>query len=178
VNATVIERKGTVPGDWKKITMADLEMLSVGHRQLIPEDYLDANNHMNVMWYTHLFSCGLGDTFRRVGLTTEYFRQCHATTFALEGHVRYFNEVRVAQQVTIRTRVIGRSDKRFHIVHFMSNDDLGKLAATMEAIGTHVDFEARRSAPFPPHIAAAFDRLLAEHSQLPWPAPLCGAMHV
>jgi hypothetical protein len=38
--------------DWKKITLADLEMLSVGHRQKIPEDYLDTNNHMNVMWYT------------------------------------------------------------------------------------------------------------------------------
>ncbi|HEV3299286.1 MAG TPA: hypothetical protein VG055_06585 [Planctomycetaceae bacterium] len=37
--------------DWKKITPADLEMLPVGHRQKIPEDYLDANNHMNVMWY-------------------------------------------------------------------------------------------------------------------------------
>jgi hypothetical protein len=36
--------------DWKKITLADLEMLPVGHRQKIPEDYLDANNHMNVMW--------------------------------------------------------------------------------------------------------------------------------
>ena len=35
--------------DWKKITLADLEMLPVGHRQKIPEDYLDANNHMNVI---------------------------------------------------------------------------------------------------------------------------------
>ncbi len=164
--------------DWKRITLKDLEMLPVGHRQKIPEDYLDANAHMNVMWYTHLFSCALEDIWNRVGLTSEYFEKNHATTFALEGHVRYFNEVRVGQHVTVRTRVIGRSDKRFHILHFMSNDDAGTLAATMEAIGTHVDFRARRSSPFPSHIAAAFDRLLAEHSQLPWPAPLCGAMHV
>jgi hypothetical protein len=37
--------------DWKKITMADLETLPVGHRQRIPEDYLDANNHMNVILF-------------------------------------------------------------------------------------------------------------------------------
>ncbi len=37
--------------DWKTITVADLEMLPVGHRQRIPEDYLDANNHMNVMLF-------------------------------------------------------------------------------------------------------------------------------
>jgi acyl-CoA thioester hydrolase len=164
--------------DWKQITLKDLEMLSVGHSQRIPEDYLDANAHMNVMWYTHLFSCGLQDIWNRVGLTSEYFEKNHATTFALESHVRYFNEVRVGQHVTIRTRVIGRSEKRFHILHFMSNDDAGMLAATMEAIGTHVDFLTRRSSPFPLHISAAFDQLLAEHSRLPWPALLCGAMHV
>ncbi len=86
--------------------------------------------------------------------------------------------MRVGQHITVRTRVIGRSEKRFHILHFMSNDDSGTLAATLEAIGTHVDFRLRKSSPFPQHIAAAFDHLLAEHSQLPWPAPLCGAMHV
>ena len=85
-----------------------------------------------------------------VGLTNEYFETNQAGTFALEGHVRYFNEVRVGQHVTIRTRVIGRSDKRFHILHFMTNDDTGKLAATMEAIGTHVDLRIRRSAPVSP----------------------------
>jgi hypothetical protein len=35
--------------DWKRITLKDLEILPVGHRQKIPEDYLDANNHMNVI---------------------------------------------------------------------------------------------------------------------------------
>jgi acyl-CoA thioester hydrolase len=164
--------------NWKTITLSDLEMLPIGHRQRIPEDYLDANCHMNVMWYTHLFSCALMQVWNTVGLTNEYFEKNHATTFALESHVRYFHEVRVGQQVTVRTRAIARSDKRFQMLHFMSNDDAGKLAATMEAIGTHVDFKIRKASPFPLHIAAAFDRLLAEHSKLSWPAPLCGAMHV
>ena len=162
--------------DWKKITMADLEMLAVGHRQKILEDYLDANNHMNVMWYTHLFSCAMQEIFVRVGLTSDYFEKNHAGTFALEGHIRYFNEVRVGQQVTVRTRFIGRSDRRFHFIHYMSNDDRQVLSATMESIGTHVDLQIRRSAPFPPQIAAAFDRLAAEHSKLPWPPLLCGCM--
>jgi acyl-CoA thioester hydrolase len=164
--------------NWKHITLADLEMLPVGHRQKILEDYLDANNHMNVMWYTHLFSCALGEVFQRIGLTSEYFAANHAGTFALEGHMRYINEVRVGQQVTIRTRAIGRSDRRFHFLHFMTNDDTGKLASTLEGIGTHVDLNLRRSAPLPAQIASAFDSLLAEHARLPWAAPLCGAMKV
>ena len=164
--------------DWKKVTMADLETLPVGHRQKILEDYLDANNHMNVMWYTHLFSCALGQTFNQIGLTSEYFEKNHTGTFALEGHIRYFNEVRVGQQVTVRTRAVGRSDRRFHFIHYMSNDDKRVLAATMEGIGTHVDLNLRRSSPFPPQVAAPFDRLAAQHAALPWPALLCGAMKV
>jgi acyl-CoA thioester hydrolase len=164
--------------DWKKITVADVEMLSVNYQQRITESYLDDFKHMNVMWYTHLFSCALDDIFQRVGLTQEYFEANQAGTFALEGHVRYINEVRVGQQVSIRTRAVGRSDRRFHFLHFMTNDDTGKLSATLEAIGTHVDLRIRRSAPFPAHVATEFDRLLAEHSQLPWAAPVCGAMKV
>jgi acyl-CoA thioester hydrolase len=164
--------------DWKKITVADVEMLPVNYQQRITESYLDDYRHMNVMWYTHLFSCALDDIFQRVGLTQEYFEANHTGTFALEGHVRYINEVRVGQQVSIRTRAVGRSDRRFHFLHFMTNDDTGKLSATLEAIGTHVDLRIRRSAPFPPQVAAAFDQLLAEHAKLPWLPPVCGAMGV
>jgi|HubBroStandDraft_6_1064221.scaffolds.fasta_scaffold178080_3 acyl-CoA thioester hydrolase len=164
--------------DWKKITVADVEMLRVNYQQRITESYLDDYKHMNVMWYTHLFSCALDDIFQRVGLTQEYFEANHTGTFALEGHVRYINEVRVGQQVSIRTRAIARSDRRFHFLHFMTNDDTANLSATLEAIGTHVDLKIRRSAPFPPQVAAAFDELLAEHARLPWPAPVCGAMKV
>jgi acyl-CoA thioester hydrolase len=164
--------------DWKKITPADVELLPVGYRKVVPPEWLDGNNHMNVMWYTHLFSYGLGEVFRRVGLTKDYFETHQAGTFALESHVRYLKEVRVGQQVTVRTRVVGRSEKRFHFLHLMTNDETQVLAAVSEVVGTHVDLRTRRSSPFSPEVAAAFDHLLAEHSQLPWPAPLCGAMRV
>jgi len=164
--------------DWKKITLTDLEMLPIGYRTQITESYLDEYRHMNVMWYTHLFSCALDEVFQRVGLTNEYFEANHAGTFALEGHIRYLNEVRVGQQVTIRTRAIGRSEKRFHFLHFMTNDDTHALAATLEAIGTHVDLNIRRSAPFPAQVADAFDRLLDDHRRLPWAPPICGSMRV
>jgi len=36
----------------------DLSSLPVLHRADIPETYLDEMGHMNVMWYTHLFSEG------------------------------------------------------------------------------------------------------------------------
>jgi len=162
--------------DWKSLKISDLEALPVGLRVVIPDDYSDANCHMNVMWYTHLFSRSLEDFFRHVGLTYEYFAANQVSTFALASHTRYFNEVRVGQQVTVRTRAIGRSDRRFHLLHLMTNDDRQVLAATMEGVGTHVDMRLRKSSPFPEAVAAAFDRMLQEHNALPWPPLLCGAL--
>ncbi len=162
--------------NWKQITLADLESLPLGYRQTVPAEWLDGNAHMNVMWYTHLFSCALGDLFKRVGLTKEYFVTNQAGTFALEGHIRYLNEVREGQTVNVRTRLIGRSEKRFHMLHFLVNEDRSVLSAMMEGIGTHVDLRVRRSSPLGPAVAAAMDELIAQHSRLPWEPPLCGAM--
>jgi hypothetical protein len=59
--------------DWKKITQADLDMLPVGHRQKIPENYLDANNHMNVMWYPER----LADSVNSLVLSTRLSAVAH-----------------------------------------------------------------------------------------------------
>jgi acyl-CoA thioester hydrolase len=143
---------------------------------VIPESYLDEMGHMNVMWYTHLFSGAVGGLFKLLGLTRDYFESNRAGSFALEFHVRFLAEVRAGKHITIRTRLLARSAKRLHFISFMTVDQDDVLAATEEAVGTHVDMTIRRSAPYPAHIADRIDWMLAEHLRLSWEAPLCGVM--
>lgn len=154
----------------------DLTPLPITHRAEIPDEYLDVMGHMNVMWYTHLFSLGAWGLFQMVGLNRAYFEANRAGSFALTQHFRYLKEVRAGQHVTIRSRVLGRTIKRWHTIHFMTIDELDTLAATCEVVQAHVDMTTRRTSPIPPPIADAIDRLVAEHGQLNWHAPLCGAM--
>jgi acyl-CoA thioester hydrolase len=153
-----------------------LQALPVHLDTVIPVAYLDEMGHMNVMWYNHLFSEATGRLFDAVGLTRTYLETNRAGTFALEHHVRYLVEVRAGQRIRIHTRVLGRSAKRFHFMHFMVKEENSILAATGEFVGTHIDMTIRRSSPFPAPIADAFDRLLAEHHALPWSPPVCGVM--
>lgn len=146
------------------------------HQATIPPDYLDDMGHMNVMWYTHLYSQGVRGLLGRVGIDREYIEREEAGTFALEKHLRYFREVRVGEQVSIYTRVLARNGSRFHLLQYMTNDTQRQLASTMETVSTHVDLSIRRSAPMPPPIAEAFDHLAAEHATLGWPAGECGVM--
>ena len=146
------------------------------NRKTIPESYLDAMGHMNVMWYTHLFSDAMGGVFKMVGLDWEKYAETHVGTFALEAHIRYLAEVRAGQTVTVHSRLVGRSERRFYFMHFMVNEDRSNVAATFENIGTFVDLRLRRSAAIPTDISDNLNKLFAEHDALPWQAPVCGVM--
>jgi acyl-CoA thioester hydrolase len=154
----------------------DLSTLPVTHKAIIPESYRDAMGHMNVMWYTHLFSKATGEVFKLCGLTREYFQDHQAGIFALKQLFSYNAEVLVGDEVTIHSRVLERSAKRIHMMHFMNKDRAGKLAATAEFLSTHIDMTVRRSSPFPVEITRIIDRLVEAHARLGWEAPVSGAL--
>ena len=159
-----------------ELTIEQIKQLPLTHQTVIPEDYLDAMEHVNVMWYVHLFGHAMGEVFRRVHMDWERLAEHQCGTFALEGHVRYLSEVRAGQTVEIYSRVLGRSEKRIHVIHFMVNQEKKDLSATQEIVGAHVDLRSRRMAPMPPESTKAIDALLEEHRALSWEAPTCGVM--
>ena len=162
--------------DIKAIRQLDISGLPLTYETVIPEDWRDAMGHMNVMWYTHLFSCAAGGMFPLYGLTKEYFGSGESGTFVLAAHIRYLSEVLAGQRVTLRSRALGRSEKRAHFMHFIYNEDTGVVSATGEFINTHVDMTRRKPSPWPEHVAAAFDKLTAQHDALGWEAPRCGSL--
>jgi acyl-CoA thioester hydrolase len=160
-----------------KLPPLNLSTLPITLRAEIPENYRDEMGHMNVMWYTHLFSNAFEAFADQFGFNETYFRECHAGSFALETHVRYLAEVHIGQHVTIRSRALGRTAKRIHFMHFMAIDETGALSATQEHVGAHIDMSTRRMAPLPQSIAERFDRLVLEQNRVGWDAPVCGVMH-
>ena len=159
-----------------KITASQLEGLPVMYRQQIPENYRDDMGHMNVMWYTFLFGCGFHKFADQFGFNEAYFVANKRGSFALETHIRYLNEVHVGKHVAIRSRALGRSAKRIHFMHFMSIEESGAVAAVQEHVAAHIDMTVRRMVALPVEITQRFDRLVEEHNQLGWEAPVCGAM--
>lgn len=157
-----------------RLSVADLLTLPITEEAVIPASFLDDMGHMNVAWYMHLFSNASMSFFSQLGMTEEYRQQTATGSFALQAHVRYLREVYVGNEVVLRTRTLGRSDKRFHFIHFMARGD--DVAATCEFVATHVDMRSRRSSATTEPIAAAFDRYLQQHRALAWPVAACGGM--
>ncbi len=160
-----------------ELDIAEVRKLPLIHQATIPEEYLDAMGHMNVMWYTHLFSVSMGELFQLFGLTWDYMEQNHVGTFALETHIRYLSEVRVGQTVEVHSRMLGRTEKRFHVMHIMTNQTKNDVSATFEVVGGYVSMETRRMDVIPENIAAQIDEMVDEHRELHWNAPVTGIMH-
>jgi acyl-CoA thioester hydrolase len=159
------------------LTAEDVRQLPLTYEATIPDDYLDEMGHMNVMWYTHLFSQAMGGMFQLLGMDWDRLAEMDAGTFALEAHIRYLSEVRVGHDVQVHSRMIGRSEKRFHAIHFMINLNKQDVASTFESVGAYIDLNERRMAAFPQQIAGKIDCLVQEHAELNWAAPLSGIMN-
>jgi acyl-CoA thioester hydrolase len=158
------------------VPLADIQGLPLLLRTVIPPEYEDENGHMNMRWYLALFDEAGYPMVADWGLTPE-FHQAHGTGgYDLEHHIHYLREVAVGDTVAIYVRVVGRSAKRVHYLMFMVNETRGALAAIFECVNAFADLAIRRTAPYPPDIAAAIDAQLAQHKALGWPAPVCGVM--
>lgn len=139
----------------------------------VKPEYVDSLDHMNVMWYTHLFDLATWNFYDSFGFGRGYHRGPYGS-FALEIYARHLAELRLGDGLRIYSRALARRDKLIHIMHFMPRDRDGELAATTEMLGIHIDLSTRRSTPMPDATAAAWDALIAEHNRLTWPIEASG----
>jgi len=168
-------------GIWNKnreclVPVDKLVLLPMYHHETIPETYLDAMGHMNVRWYMALFDTAVWKFFNSHGLDENYFIQNQMGVFALKHFIQYFAEVKAGEAVSMRIRLLGRTEKRFHFMNFMINETTGKLSAILEVLGTYADLKLRKAVAMPQVISQKFDAKIALDQQLDWEAPLSGAI--
>ncbi len=159
-----------------EITPEQIATLAPIYRLVVPQTFEDENGHMNVRHYLTVFDDAGYPLVEHLGLTPEYHRVHGTGGFDLEHHIHYLNEVLIGDTVVVYARLVARTAKRIHYLLFMVNETRGKLASIFECVNSFADLTARRTAPYPDDIAAKIDALLAQHTVLEWPAPVCGVM--
>jgi acyl-CoA thioester hydrolase len=145
-------------------------------RLTIPDDYRDANGHMNMRWYLAIFDDAGEVLHERLGLTPEYHSERGTGTVDLEHHIHFLSEVMPQDRVAVYVRCVASSPKRLQYLMFMVNESRGRLASIFECINAFMNAVERKTAPFPPEIAARIAEEVAAGASLDWPPPVCGAM--
>ena len=140
------------------------------YRDVVRPEWIDHNRHMNVGYYLVVFDFATDEFFRWIGLDDAHRRENDVTTFCLEAHVTYHQEVREGDPLRFTTLLLGHDAKRIHYIHQMYHAEDGYLAATNELMSLHVSQATRRGTPMAPEILDRLDRIQRAHDRLPRPA--------
>jgi acyl-CoA thioester hydrolase len=143
--------------------------LTETHREIVLPEWCDYNGHMNLAYYVLVFDHATDVLFAGVGIDQNYRDGAAHSSFAVESHITYDNEVMVGDALSCTTQLLDFDEKRVHYFHRMYHAEKGFLAATTELMSVHIDLKARRVAPMPAEIQARLATILESHKALPKP---------
>lgn len=135
--------------------------MPITYRGTVYPWHCDHVGHMNVMWYVGKFDEATWQFFNAVGLTPSFLRTARRGMAAVDQRISYLRELHAGDTVSIITNVAEVHPKRIVLLHEMTNNDTGALAASTVITAIHLDTVARKSCMLPEVVVAAAKALLA-----------------
>jgi len=121
----------------------------------------DHVDHMNVMWYVGKFDEATWQFFNMLGLSPSYLRSAQRGMAAVDQHITYLRELHAGDVVTIRTTLLGTSEKSIRFVHEMACDESLEVVARTTLKAVHLDTQTRKSVAFADAVSARAASMLA-----------------
>ena len=130
----------------------------------VKPEWIDVNGHMNVAYYVLAFDSGVDLLWTRAGIDDQYIKTRNLSTFAVEAHITYQQELCDGDAYRVTTQILALDSKRLHQFQRLYNAETGALAATAEWLNLHIDLEKRRVCPWPDDILSGFTAIAEEQS--------------
>ena len=131
--------------------------------------WIDYNGHLNMAYYNVLFDRAVDEAFTLVGCGPDYVKERKHSCFTAEVHVRYLRELHAGDPVRVTFQLLDYDAKRIHYFEQLFHAKDGWVSATSENMALHVDLGAKKTAAFPPDVAACLAKMKASHAMLPVP---------
>jgi len=135
---------------------------------VLPE-WIDMNGHMNVAYYVHAFDLAIDKHWAEIGVTQEYIENQQCSTFSVECHITYQNEMKVKERYYIVSQVLAYDEKRIHLFQNMFKKGSKDIVATAEWMNLHVNLKTRKVSPWPPDILISLQDKIKSQERMPWP---------
>ena len=132
----------------------------ITYRGVVRAEHCDQMGHMNVMWYVGKFDEASWQLFAAMGLSRSRMQKENRGVAGVEQHIEYKRELRAGDVVTVRSAVDEVKDKVVRLMHEMTNDETGEVAAIMHLVCVYFDTEIRKSLPLPPDIRERARRMI------------------
>lgn len=144
--------------------------------QPVPVAFEDNNGQLNVRHYLGIGSEGLDESLVSVGIPESWPAKAGLSHLSAEHHVTYLHELRTGDRMSVRVRLLGRSERAAHALVFVLDDTHERLATVFEEVFLCVRLDPRGTEPWPDEVASGLDARIAEHATYEWPAVTSGCL--
>jgi len=131
----------------------------------IISDWTDYNGHMNLAFYIHLFDQGWDVLLDKFEMGGESAKTEKRSTFAVESHTKYIQEVNEGDEVDINLLFLDRDVKRMVYQLEIFNKIGNYRAATTEVCSLYVNLDTRRVTEIEPHKQKLMDLFINENKE-------------
>ena len=131
----------------------------------IISDWTDYNGHMNLAFYIHLFDQGWDVLLDKFEMGGESAKTEKRSTFAVESHTKYIQEVNEGDEVDINLLFLDRDVKRMVYQLEIFNKNGNYRAATTEVCSLYVNLDTRRVTEIEPHKQKLMDLFINENKE-------------
>lgn len=144
------------------------EPLSTYRSEVLPE-WVDYNGHLRDAYYLLLFSLATDALMDQLGLDAPGRAATGHSLYTLECHLNFVQEVKLGQQVEVRTQILGHDHKRLHLNHSLHLLGEALQLAACEQMLLNVATALGRAAPFAETVHGKVAALARLHQGLPAP---------
>lgn len=139
------------------------------YNEVVRPEWIDANGHMNLAYYIVVFDHATDAVFEALDIGISYRERSGNSSFVVETHTLYEQEVLQGQPVHVTTRLLGVDAKRLHLFHEMFRVGEAARVAAHEIMCLNIDMASRRPAPFPTETLAALSAAVRAAAAMPPP---------
>ena len=139
------------------------------YRSAVLPELVDYNGHLRDAYYLLLFSLATDALMDQLGLDEAGRAATGHSLYTLECHLNFVQEVKLGQQVEVRTQILGHDTKRLHLNHSLHLLGEARLLAASEQLLLNVSTALGRAAPFAETVHGKVAALARLHQGLPAP---------
>ncbi len=139
------------------------------YRSAVLPDWVDYNGHLRDAYYLLLFSLATDALMDQLGLDEAGRTATGHSLYTLECHLNFVQEVKLGQQVEVRTQILGHDTKRLHLNHSLHRSGEAPMLAASEQMLLNVATAAARATPFAGPVLSRVEALARAHQGLPAP---------
>ena len=131
----------------------------------VKAEWADYNNHMNLAYYIHLFDIGWEVLLEKFNMGKESAMNQNKSTFAVESHTTYDQEVKIGDEVVINLLFLDHDKKRLIYKLEMLHKKQNYRAATTEVCSLYVDLKNRKVTEFEIEKKILLDKYILENKK-------------